>query len=300
MKHVVALTIVLSLFSLRSSSQELQCDVTINVEQIPSGMRDYLKDFEQTVEEYLNTYRWTNEDLAGERIQCSMNIFFLSASGENRYTAQVFIGSRRPVYRGEERTDKETIILRILDERWEFEFSPDRPLYHDEFQFDPLADFLDFYAYLIIGFDLETYLEDSGSPYFQKAMNICNQAAGTPYSQEWQSQSVTYSRFSFAEELTNVRYQAFRAAFHKYHFDGIDLLPTDPVRGLTEMLAAVEAIADVRRKQNPRSVLVKGFFDTKYQEIAESFLPFPDRGVYRRLSDADPNHQNTYQEFSLR
>jgi hypothetical protein len=274
--------------------------VTINVEQIPSASRDYLKDFEQTVEDYLNSYRWTNEDFGGEKIQCSMNIFFLSAGGENRYTAQVFIGSTRTVYHGEEKTDKETIILRVLDERWEFEFSPNKPLYHDDFQFDPLADFLDFYAYLIIGFDLETYLELSGSTYFQKALNICNQAAGTPYSQEWQAQSVTYSRFSLVDELTNLRYQPLRVAFHKYHFDGIDLLSSDPIKGLNAMLAAVEEIAEVRRKQNPRSVLVKAFFDTKYQEIAESFLRFPDRGVYRRLSDADPNHQITYQEYSVR
>lgn len=281
-------------------SQELRCDVTINTEQIPSSSIDYLRDFEQRVEEYLNTYRWTNEDFAGERIHCTMNIFFLSGGAENRYTAQVFVGSSRPIYRGEDKTERETIILRLLDERWEFEYSPNRPLYHDDFQFDPLADFLDFYAYLIIGFDLETYMELSGAPYFQKALNICNQAAGTSFSQEWQTQSVNYSRFSMADELTNLMYQPLRIAFHKYHFDGIDILSTDPVKGLNVMLSAVQAIAEVRQKQNPRSVLVKAFFDTKYQEIAESFLRYPDRSVYHRLSEADPNHQITYQEYGLR
>ncbi len=296
-----ALIVIICVFGISPVlSQELNCDVTINIEQIPSASRDYLRDFEQLVEEYLNSYRWTNEDLGGERIQCTMNIFFLNAGSENRYTAQVFVGSTRPEYQGEERTERETIILRLLDERWEFEFSPNRPLYHDDFQFDPLADFLDFYAYLIIGFDLETYMELSGSPYFQKALNICNQAAGTPFSQDWQAQSVNYSRFSMVDELTNLMYQPFRVAFHKYHFDGIDLLATDPVKGLNAMLAAVQGIADVRQKQNPRSLLVKVFFDTKYQEIAESFLRYPDRAVYRRLSEADPNHQTTYQEYSLR
>lgn len=281
-------------------AQELTCDVTINTEQIPSSSIDYLRDFERRVEEYLNTYRWTNEDFAGERIQCTMNIFFLSVSGENRYTAQVFVGSSRPIYHGEDKTERETIILRLLDERWEFEYSPNKPLHHDEFQFDPLADFLDFYAYLIIGFDLETYTEFSGAPWFQKALNICNQAAGTSFSQEWQTQSVNYSRFSMADELNNLMYRPLRLAFHKYHFDGIDVLSTDPVNGLNVMLTAIQAIADVRQKQNPRSVLVKTFFDTKYQEIAESFLRYPDRSVYRRLSEADPNHQITYQEYGLR
>ncbi|MEX2116305.1 MAG: DUF4835 family protein [Bacteroidota bacterium] len=299
-KFTATLFCIILLGNIPAFSQELNCDVTINVEQIPSASRDYLRDFEQLVEEYLNTYRWTNEDLGGERIQCTMNIFFLNAGSDNRYTAQVFIGSARPIYHGEDKTERETIILRLLDERWEFEFSPNRPLYHDDFQFDPLADFLDFYAYLIVGFDLETYMDGSGTPYFQKALNICNQAAGTPFAQDWQAQSVNYTRFSMVDELTNMMYQQFRIAFHKYHFDGIDLLSTDPVKGLNAMLAAVQVIADVRQKQNPRSILVKTFFDTKYQEIAESFLRYPDRSVYRRLSDADPNHQITYQEFSLR
>jgi hypothetical protein len=281
-------------------AQELNCNVTINVEKIPSSARDYLRDFETLVEDYLNSHRWTNEDFGGERIQCSMNIFFLSASSDNRYSAQVFIGSSRPVYHGNERTDRETIILRLLDERWEFEFTPNRPLYHDEFQFDPLADFLDFYAYVILGFDLESYVELSGSPYFQKALNICNQAAGTPFGREWQTQSVTYSRFSLVDELTNLKYQPFRFAFHKYHFEGMDLLSTEPVKGLDAMLQAIESIADLRQRQNPRSVLFKAFFDTKFQEIAESFLRYPDRSVYGRLTAADPNHQTTYQEFSLR
>ncbi len=283
-----------------ASSQELNCEVTVNVEQIPSASRDFLKNFEKDVEQYLNTYRWTNEDFGDEKIHCSMNVFFISASGDNRYTAQVFVGSRRPVYRGNDKTDQETIILRILDERWEFEYVPNKPFYHDEFQFDALSDFLDYYAYLIIGFDLETYTELSGAPYFQKAMNICNQAAGSPFAGSWQLQSVNYSRFSFADELVNLKYQPFRLAFHKYHFEGIDLLATENLKGLTAMVESIESIAEIRQKQNPRSVLIKAFFDTKYQEIAEMFLRHPDRSIYRRLSAADPNHQITYQEYSLR
>jgi hypothetical protein len=281
-------------------AQELNCDVTVNIEQVPSASRDYLKNFEADIEQYLNNFRWTTEDLGGEKIHCSMNIFFLPGAGENRYTAQVFIGSRRPVYKGVQKTDKETIILRVLDEKWEFEYLPNKPLYHDDFQFDPMADFLDFYANLILGFDFESYTELSGTPYFQKALNICGQAAGSPYASEWQSASVNYSRFSLADELISPKYQSYRLAFYMYHFEGIDLLETESITGLTAMLSAVESIAEIRQKQNPRSILLKTFFDTKYQELAEQFLKYPDRAVYKRLTAADPNHQTTYEEYGIR
>jgi hypothetical protein len=282
-----------------AAAQELDCDVTVNMEKLPSATRSYLNNFEAEIERYLNNTRFTDEDLSGERIKCSMNIFFESSLGDNRYTARVFVGSLRPVYVRDEKTSKTTPILRILDERWEFLYVPSQPIVHDEFRFDPLADFLDFYAYLIIGCDVETYTELSGTRIFQKALNIANQGAGSTFSKDWQP-GQTYSRFSIVDELMNNRYQSFRTAFFSYHFDGIDLLGSETKKGLDNMLTAIETISELRRTQNPRSVLVRTFFETKYQEIAEVFLQYPDRLVYNRLSAADPAHQGTYSEFARR
>lgn len=284
----------------RAVAQELNFDVTIDVEKIPSAQRDNLRGFEEQLEQYLNGYRWTTEDFGDEKINCAMTVNFQSATSDYRYSAQVFIGSRRTIYVGNDPSGRETIILRILDERWDFTYTPNKPIYHDEFQFDPIADFLDYYAYIVIGFDLDTYVELSGSPYFQKAFNLCSQASTSAYSSGWTAQSGSYTRLGFADEIANVRYEPFRLACHKYHFDGIDLLATDALTGLTNMLTAVESIADLRNRVDPRSLLVRIFFDTKYAEIAESFLRFPDRTVYGRLATADPNHSSTYQEYSIR
>lgn len=286
--------------AMRLGAQELSCDVTIDVEKIPSAQRDNLRGFEEQVEKYVNEYRWTTEDLGDEKIHCAINVNFQSATSDNRYSAQVFIGSRRTIYVGNDPSGRETIILRILDERWDFEYTPSRPIYHDEYQFDAIADFLDFYAFIIIGFDLDTYVELSGSPYFQKAVNLCSQASTTAFNAGWTAQSGNYTRSGFADEVSNVRYQGFRQSFHKYHFDGVDLLATDALTGLSNMLTAIESIAELRTKVDPRSLIVRVFFDTKYAEIAESFLRYPDRAVYGRLAAADPTHSSTYQENSVK
>ena len=286
--------------TLRLAAQELSCDVTIDVEKIPSAQRDNLRGFEEQVEQYLNGFRWTNEDFGDEKIHCAITVNFQSATADNRYSAQVFVGSRRPIYEGNDPSGRETLILRILDERWDFEYTPSRPIYHDEFQFDAIADFLDFYAYIILGFDLDTYVELSGAPYFQKAVNLCSQASTSAFSSGWVAQSGNYTRAGFADEVSNVRYQSFRQSIHKYHFDGMDLLATDALGALSNMLTAVESIADLRQKVDPRSLIVRVFFDTKYAEIAESFLRFPDRAVYGRLAAADPTHSSTYQEYSIK
>jgi hypothetical protein len=283
-----------------AAAQELNCVVTVSTENVPSGQRDYLRDFKADVEKYLNNNKWTDEDLGGEKIDCSMSIFFLAAVGENRYTAQVVVGSQRPVYVGNDKSGKNSQVLRIADDKWEFGYVPNQQMIKDEFRFDPLTDLLDFYAYLIIGLDLETYNELSGSRYLQKALSICNQANATSYGKDWQSSAGTYSKFGLIDELMNMKYQQFRLAFYSYHFEGIDLLDTEQQKGLDNILKALESIAELRQKQNPRSILVRTFFDSKYHEIADVFLTWPDRGVYDRLITADPAHQGTYDGYRRR
>ena len=281
-------------------SQELNCTVTINIESIQSGQRGYLRTFAQDIERYMNNTRFTNEDLDGEKIQCSLDIFFTAAASNNYYQAQVAVSSQRPIYTGDEKSDRTTLVMRILDNNWNFAYTPNQRMNHDEMIFDPLTGFLDFYAYLIIGYDLETYIPMSGSPCFQKALNTVQLASNSSVAKDWQQSTSGYSKFGITDELSNVKYNVFRTAFNNYHFDGIDLLATDRKKGLDNMLAAIAAINDIRLRQNSSSVVVKQFFDAKYREIAEAFQTYPDRSVYETLSTYDQEHRSTYQEWKIR
>jgi hypothetical protein len=248
----------------------------------------------------MNNTRFTNEDLDGEKIQCSLDISFISATSDNHYQAQVVVLSQRPIYVGNDKSDRSSLVLRIMDNSWSFAYAPNQRMNHDEMIFDPLTGFLDFYAYLIIGYDLETYVPQSGSPCFQKALNTVQLAANSAASKDWQQSSSSYSKYGITDELNSVKYNTFRTAFNNYHFDGIDLLGTDRQKGLDNMLAAIASINDIRLHQNPTSVIVKQFFDAKYREIAEAFQTYPDRSVYETLSTYDQEHRSTYQEWKTK
>ncbi len=281
-------------------SQELNCTVTIHTESIQSAQLGYLRSFSQDIERYMNNTRFTNEDLDGEKIQCSLDISFTSATSDNRYSVQVAVLSQRPIYNGNEKSDRSTLVIRILDNNWNFPYTPNQRMVHDEMVFDPLTGFLDFYAYIIIGYDLETYIPMSGSPCFQKALKTVQLAANSASSKDWQQSSTGYSKFGITDELSNIKYNSFRTAFNNYHFDGIDLLTTEKQKALTNMLTAIAAINDIRTRQNSSSVVVKQFFDAKYREIAEAFQTYPDRSVYETLSNYDQEHRSTYQEWRLK
>jgi hypothetical protein len=288
----VALALVLAWST--TAAQELRCDVTVNTEALPSAVRDLLRDFESDVERYLNGTRYTDEEMLGDRITCTFDIFFRTSPSENRYTAQVFIGSQRTVYANNEPTQRTTPVLRIMDEKWEFIYAPGQRMRYDEFSADPLTDFLDFYAYLIIGMDLESYEPASGDPSFRKALNICNGASALSVGAgEYQFVAGAFSRFGMAEELTNARYAPIREAINVYHMEGLDELAT-------KEFDALATIDRVRQVQNPTSVLVKQFFNAKNREIADAFQRYPDPSVYDRLGEYDPEHLTVYRERAPR
>lgn len=271
--------------------QELECTVTISTELLTAEARENLADFATRIQDYVNSYRWTNEDLGGEKIAWAMNISFQGSPRQNRYTAQAFIGSQRSIYRSE----KNTALLRVLDDRWEFEYEPNKQLLHDESLFDPLLSFIDFYAYVVIGLDFESYQEGAGLPYLEKAMNVVNTArsggkgweVGTP---------TTYSRGQYIDELLSAKYEDVRKAIHRYHYRGLDLLYHDGDRARRNMLRALEGIGGITARTNQPSQVIKIFFDTKFLEIAETFRTHPDRTVFTTLMGIDPAHRQTYEE----
>jgi hypothetical protein len=298
MQRITILLFLLALLAVfTGAAQEMSCVVTINTDNLQSDQQVYVANFGPDVEQYLNNNRWTGEDDQGEKIDCSMTIYFLSAAGDGQYAARVVVTSQRPIYVGSDESGRETQVLRLVDGKWNFHYVPGQPMIKDEAVFDPLTDVLDFYAYLIVGMDAETYTELSGSQYFQKALEICGQAMTTSFADDWQSPEGVYSRYRLVNELMNAPYQQFRPAFTSYYSDGLDLLGTDQQKGMENILLAVESIAKVRHEKNPVSILVRTFFDAKYIEIANVFQAWPDREVYDRLIAADPSHESTYDAY---
>jgi len=294
MKKSMVVLSLLSAFCLRASAQELNCQVTVNVDNISSADRDYLRNFRSDIERYLNNTHFTNENLYGDKVNVSMTIFFTQVTGPNRYRAEAVIGSTRPIYVGNDESDSVTQVLRLKDTQWEFPYVPNQRIYFDEYTFDPLTDFLDFYAFVIIGFDLDTYKPLDGARVFEKALNTATAALSTSFASTWQSTS-GYSRYGLAQELNNPRNQPILQAYYTYHFDGIDLLATENKKGLDNILGALESIYSVRQ-QNPVSLLVKMVFDAKAKEIAKIFLSYPDASVYDKLATFDPEHRTDYMD----
>lgn len=292
-RKLLVLSFLTLLYLHTSPSQEIECKVTVNFEQLPPQNKSDLSDFADKIQRYINSYKWTNVDLGDEKIECTLNIFFTSASGNN-YQAQIFIGSQRKIYQ----SDKSTAILRILDDKVDFVYDKNAPLYHDELRFDPLLSLIDFYMYVVIGYDFDTYEPLGGTDPFEKAFRICTNAQSSRFSRGWQKVSSGYSRFNLINELLDSKYSDFRKAMYEYHYNGLDIMQKYPEDALATIDSVIDVMINIRKNINPMSTLVKLFFDAKYMELAEIFKNAKDKeAIFKKLILADPFHQTTYLEY---
>ncbi len=285
-----------------TNSQELDPLVDVDLSKLNVDVRDRLSNFQNEVTNYLTKTRFTDENIVNDqrnkpyKIKCNFSFFFNSASGTDGYNAQVVISIQRNIFR----TANFTPLFRIKDDSWDFNYIKGQAFYHDELKFSNLTSFLDYYAYLIVGLDDDSWEVELGNKRFQKAQDVVNLALsnGSSAGSGWtDNSSLKPSRSAYPLELLNSKYDSYRQGVWMYHFAGMDSLQYNKRQALERMAQAIELIGKTR-KTEIRSFTIKAFFDAKYLEIAQAMTDYYDKTVYRRLSEVDPDHTTTYEEYS--
>ena len=201
--------LLLILFPTSGTAQELDCRVQIDDSQLSGAESefDFLSDLERKIQEYMNTRSWTDDQfLRHERISCSMQIVILESISISEFRSRLIVTSRRPIYG----TTQSSVVVRVNDPEWRFEFSRGSTLNFDLDRYDPLTSVLDFYAYLILGYDYDTFSPLGGTSYFEKARTVTDQAeladavlvTGFPHSFSAQSSGSEQDNLSNFARLT--------------------------------------------------------------------------------------------------
>ena len=283
-------------------AQELDPTVDVNLQNMGSDVKDRLAYFKQDVTDYLTKTRFTDEDIVNDvkgkpyKIKCSFQFFFTASTGFDSYEAQAVVIAQRYVYK----TQNYSTILKIKDENWAFNYTRGQGMYHDDQRFNALSSFLDYYAYMIIGTDDDSWEPELGNKRFQKAQDVVNLAAANNVTKGWTDiTSTKATRSSYPQELLNSKYDNFRKAFWIYHFSGIDSIQYGKQQALEKIAQAIDMIGKIK-KSEVRSFTIRAFFDAKYQEIAQVLVDYFDKMIYRRLDDIDPDHVSTYDEYRLK
>lgn len=278
-------------------SQEIEAHVSVNVEQIPQEYRISINTIANDIERYLNNQRFTSIDWEGPKIPVDITIA-LAGGNRNVYSAQIFIASKRHIFG----TDGgQSIALRLLDKTWTFEYNLGANHSYNPQRYYPLTTLLDFYMLLIIGFDLDTYDELSGTSVYEQAKLLATMAASYQ-ADGWQtiSKPGEFTRFNFINELTNMRYEEIRKLIASYYLDGLDFMSEDRDAALANLAYVIQELADYKRnKMVEHSIILQAFFEAKALELAETFKGYTKHpGVFKDLMYLDPTNTAVYEDAS--
>ena len=296
MRRYITIIFIL-LFSLAASAQELSCTVTINSTQITTSDRGIFRDMKTAIEQFLNSRKWSNDTYkAYEKINCNMLITITKMPAIGSFSATVQIQAARPVYN----TNYSSLIFNFADRDWEFEYIESLPLeYNDNTYTSNLTSMLALYAYVILGIDADTFSELGGTPYFQRAMTVVNNAQQSNRP-GWQSiGSSNRSRYWIVENNNNPQMVDLRKSVYSYHRLALDTFDQDPDKSRKIILDGLKDVKKVR-DINPNAILVVSFLDAKSKELANIFSSGNiqvRREAYDIITTIDPSNSATYEKM---
>lgn len=276
-------------------SQELNCKVTINADQIQTSDRNVFKDMERAIAAFLNSRKWTPDTYKNyEKINCGifLNISTMPSIGSFKANAQ--ITAARPVYG----TNYETVLLNFADREFEFEYIESQPMeYNDNNYINNLTSLLAFYAYTILAVDYDSFSEMGGNPYVQKMLLVVNNAQSSNRP-GWTALTTTRSRYALFESMNNPQQADLRRGSYKYHRLALDTYQKDANQSQDQILDVLKNIKKIWSVY-PTSVLISSFFDAKYNELANVFHDASlntKREAYDILTSIDPK-RTVYQKI---
>jgi hypothetical protein len=290
------LLLFLFILPLVVEAQELRCTVTINSTQIQTSDRGIFRDMKTSFEQFMNTRKWSGDSYKpNEKINCNMLITITKMPSIGSFTASVQVQAARPVYN----TNYNSLLFNFADRDWEFEYIESLPLnYNDNTYTTNLTSMLALYAYLIIGVDYDSFSELGGTPFFQKALQVVNNAQSSNRA-GWLAQGSNRNRYWIVENLNNPQMTDLRKAYYAYHRLGMDTFEADPDKSRQIILKALRDVKKVR-DVNPTSILVVSFFDAKGKELANVFSSGDiqaRREAYDIITYIDPSNSSAYSKI---
>ena len=300
MRHIVAILALIAM-SIAMKAQELKCNISINSEQVQGSNKAVFTTLQQSMEEFVNTQRWTNMTFQEkERIECSMMIVVKSVQ-DNMFVCEFTCQSRRPVFG----TTYTTPTLNIKDANFTFTYQEyDRMEFQHNTFTSNLTALVAYYCYLIIGHDMDSFAKLGGTPYFQICEDIVTSAQSASLDNAemvgWKAFESNRNRYALTNNLMDEAFKKYRAYYYDYHRHGLDEMVNNVANGRARIAKDIKVLKEAYNAR-PATYLVGTFLDAKSDELVNIFksgTADEKKMVYELLMDIDPTRQDTYENIN--
>ncbi len=295
----LTLLLILSLTITNIFSQELYCNVQVynSTTSNSSGIEERVYSTLQTaVYEFMNNRKWSNYSFKiDEKIECSILINVSEHPSLDEFTGTIQVQARRPIYK----TSYNSVLLNLIDKDFKFSYQEYQPLDFTEASFTSnLTSVLAYYAYIILGMDFDSYSLYGGTPFFDKAQTIVNNAQSSGYA-GWEYMANKNNRYCLIENIINPIFKPVRECIYKYHRLGLDNMYDNKAQARPAITSGMELLTKSQREK-PGSYLIQTFMFAKADEIVNMYSQASQvekTKIITILNEVDPANSQKYKEI---
>ena len=280
-------------------AQELQARITVNHNQIQGTDNSVFENLQQTLEQFVNDQQWTSLQFQkNERIQCTFNITITKYDASTGlFTANALIQANRPVYN----SGYTTTLYNNKDNDFNFDFQQFNQLNYNPEQIDnQLVALMAYYAYLIIGLDLDSFAPMGGEEVLQQCMYRTNNAQNLSYT-GWKAFDNDRNRFDIINDYLDGAMRPFRQLQYDYYRLGLDEMANNAERGRTNITNALLENLKKAREDKPLSLLPQIWTDYKRDELASIYegkgTQKEKESIYELLFSINASQNNAWERI---
>ena len=250
-------------------AQELQATVNINHAQIQGTDNTIFDNLQTTLMQFLNDRKWTALQFQkNERISCSFNITVNKYDRKtNTFSCKAIVQANRPVFN----SSYTTTLYNNIDNNFDFEFAEFSQLDFNEEHIDnQLTALCAYYAYLIIGMNLDSFSPMGGTDILQQCLNVANNAQGLNFT-GWKSFDDDRNRYAFINGYMDEALKPFRMLQYDYYRTGLDEMANNVEKARVNITTALENDLQKAHENRPLSMLPQIWTDYKKDELANIY-----------------------------
>lgn len=280
-------------------AQELQVKININTQQVEGSDKSVFDNLKQTLEQWMNDRQWTELQFQKhERIVCNFNLTVTKYNkSENVFECTAMIQANRPVFN----SSYNSTLYNNKDGDFNFQFAQfDQLNYNDEMVDNQLTALMAYYAYLIIGLDMDSFAPLGGTDVLQRCMNLVNNAQSLGFP-GWKSFEDKRNRFAIINDYLDEQMKPFRQLQYDYYRLGLDEMANNADRGRVNITEALEKGLKVAHEQKPLSLLPQIWTDYKRDELANIYqgkgTQKEKEAVYDLLLNINASQSNAWDQI---
>ena len=294
-RHIVALFVAL-LTTYTAIAQELEAKVVVNHQKIQGTNTSVFTTLQESITEFMNTRKWTNAQYATrEKIVCSLNLIVNEYSDDGRFECSLMVQANRPVYNA----SYNTTVFNFNDNEVNFNYiEHDKLEFSDDMVDNNLTAVLAYYAYLIIGLDMETFALKGGTDILHKAENVVNNAQMIG-EDGWKAFGDSKNRHALVNDYMNGAMEPYRQLMYDYHRKGLDEMAQNAERGRSNITTALTLLEKARQEKS-MSALPQLFTEIKKDELLGIYSKGTTKEkeeVVRILSYVNPSYTSDWEEM---